>query len=125
MPLNGRWRYTKIVAPVYRAQEISGGIKNALERGESLAKAKQTFINAGYTPQEVQAAAQMIKPKSSGFAKPLSPSQSQSAPLQPTPTQETKPKQTTSKKTIIILSVVGVVVLITALVLGLFWNKIF
>lgn len=34
--------------------EISAGIKNALERGESLEQAVQSFINAGYNPVEVR-----------------------------------------------------------------------
>lgn len=116
MPSNGRRRHTKIVAPTpSRAQEISGGIKNALDRGEPLEKAKQSFTNAGYTPQEVQEAAQKVASKPSQIAKPLSASQSPVAPA----------KKTLSKKMIIILSVVGAVVLISALVLGLFWNKLF
>ena len=38
-------------------EEIIGGLKNALERGNSLEKAVQSFINSGYNPQEVHAAA--------------------------------------------------------------------
>ncbi len=37
--------------------EILGGLKNALERGQSLDKAVQSFINAGYNPRLVQEAA--------------------------------------------------------------------
>lgn len=37
--------------------EILGGLKNALERGQSLDSAVQTFINAGYNPKLVQEAA--------------------------------------------------------------------
>ncbi len=33
--------------------EIEAGLQNAMERGESLEQAKQSFINAGYNPQEV------------------------------------------------------------------------
>ena len=125
MPSTGRWRHPKIVAPASRAQEISGGIKNALDRGEPLAKAKQTFINAGYTPQEVQAATQMIRAVPSQRVKPLSPSQSQ--PIQPQQTSEPAKTSSTgdSKKIIIILAIIGTVILITALALGLFWDKIF
>lgn len=35
-------------------EEILGGIKNAMERGHTFEKAIQSFINAGYNPQEVQ-----------------------------------------------------------------------
>ncbi len=125
MPSYGRWRHSKIVVPVSRAKEISGGIKNALDRGESLSKAKQSFINAGYTPQEVQSAAQMIRQTPSGKVSPPGTSQSKPLSPQPQPTATNKAKETTSKKTIIILTVVGVIILAVALFLGLFWNKIF
>lgn len=117
MSFNGGWGRIKIVeATPSRAQEILGGIKNALDRGEPLEKAKQTFINSGYTPQEVQEAAQLIGPR----AKPLNPTQPALAQPATAP-----PAKKSSKKTIIILSVVGTVILILALVLGLFWDKIF
>jgi hypothetical protein len=118
MSPNGGWRRIKIVETTpSRAQEILGGIKNALDRGEPLEKAKQTFINSGYTPQEVQEAVQLIGPQS---AKPLNPAK-------PTSTQPiaTPPTEKSSKKTIIIMSIVGAVILVSALVLGIFWNKIF
>lgn len=41
-------------------EEIAAGLKNALERGASLDSAAQSFINAGYSPAEVKAAAQSI-----------------------------------------------------------------
>lgn len=40
--------------------EIIAGIKNAMERGYSLNQAMQSFINAGYNPQEVMAAGKML-----------------------------------------------------------------
>lgn len=128
MPPYGRWRCFKIVAPASRAKEISGGIKNALDRGESLAKAKQSFINAGYTPQEVQEATQMIRQSSPGTVKPLNnlpQSSTQPTLVQPAPAQVKGTQQTTSKKTIIILAIVGVIILALALFFGLFWDKIF
>ncbi len=45
--------------------EILGGLKNALERGDSLEKAAQSFINAGYNPAEVRATAQIFMQGSS------------------------------------------------------------
>jgi len=36
--------------------EIGAGLKNALERHQSLERAMQSFINAGYNEQEVRAA---------------------------------------------------------------------
>lgn len=37
-------------------EEILSGIKNAISRGSSIDQAAQSFINAGYNPQEVQQA---------------------------------------------------------------------
>jgi len=41
-------------------EEILAGIKVAIENGSSSDSAKQSFINAGYNPQEVNAAAEML-----------------------------------------------------------------
>jgi hypothetical protein len=130
MPSYGRWRRSKIVTPrptpPSRAQEISGGIKNALDRGESIMKAKQSFINSGYTPQEVHAAVQLIKPKSLQAAKSLPGAPgTQSLPQAQASGATGVPATAPSKKTIIILSVVGVVILVAATAIGLFWDKIF
>jgi hypothetical protein len=40
--------------------EIYYGLKNALLRGGSLDEAVESFINAGYNPEEVHAAAEML-----------------------------------------------------------------
>ena len=113
MSLNGGWRRIKIVEPKpSRAQEISGGIKNALDRGEPLEKAKQSFISSGYTPEEVQEAVQLMGPQS---AKPLNPDQSGTA----------APAKKSSKKIIIITAITITVILVAALAIGLFWDRIF
>jgi hypothetical protein len=39
-------------------EDIVRGLKNAIERGEPLEKAVQSFINAGYNPVEVKRAAE-------------------------------------------------------------------
>ena len=41
-------------------QDIVGGLRNALERGQSLQKAVQSFINAGYPPEDVEEAANYV-----------------------------------------------------------------
>jgi len=41
-------------------EEILEGLKNALERGERLESAVQSFISAGYSAQEVQEAARAL-----------------------------------------------------------------
>jgi len=38
--------------------ELIGGLKNAIERGQNITDAKQTFLNAGYNAQEVDLAIQ-------------------------------------------------------------------
>ena len=44
-------------------EDIIGGLKNALERGETLERAKSTFINAGYKEEEVEEAAKLVGEK--------------------------------------------------------------
>jgi hypothetical protein len=39
-------------------EDIAGGLRNALERGENLENAVRTFINAGYSEKEVRDAAE-------------------------------------------------------------------
>ncbi|MEK6926847.1 MAG: hypothetical protein AABX11_00290 [Nanoarchaeota archaeon] len=41
-------------------EDLIGGIRNALERGYSLDKIISSFINAGYSPEEVQDAAKVF-----------------------------------------------------------------
>jgi len=43
-------------------EEIYGGLKNAVEKGYSLDAAMKSFISAGYSPKEVQEAAQELSP---------------------------------------------------------------
>ena len=40
--------------------EVTAGLKNAIERGESIERATQSFINAGYNPVEVKQAADSL-----------------------------------------------------------------
>lgn len=41
-------------------QDLVSALKNALDRGYPLDKAKQSFINAGYSREEVEEAAQFV-----------------------------------------------------------------
>jgi len=41
-------------------EDIIAGLKNAYERGESMQKAMQAFINAGYNKEEVEEAARFL-----------------------------------------------------------------
>jgi len=98
-------------------------LKNALERGENLSKAKQSFLNAGYTPQEIDAAVQKIPNSNRQPPRPLNQQPTPQTPSNPTTPQQNP--QNLSKKTLIIIAAIGAAVIITALILGLFWNKIF
>src|SRR3989344_7866158 len=42
------------------SEEITAGLRNAIERGESLQKAMQSFINAGYNPADVKRSAEAL-----------------------------------------------------------------
>ena len=63
--------------------DIYGGLKNAVERGEDLEKAVQSFISAGYSEQDVRQVAQAMsgagadhnaynKPNQQGYSSPQS-----------------------------------------------------
>lgn len=41
-------------------EDIVAGLKNAVEKGEPIEKAKQSFISAGYPREEVEAASNLI-----------------------------------------------------------------
>jgi len=41
-------------------QELVAGLRNAIDRGASLEKAKQSFISAGYPIQEIEEAAKFV-----------------------------------------------------------------
>lgn len=50
--------------------DIAGGLKNALDHGSTLEQAVQSFINAGYSTQEVQEASEELKGVSSILSSP-------------------------------------------------------
>jgi len=144
MSSNARRRCSKIVAPLApnKQEEIAGGLMNAIERGETLAKAKQSFLNAGYKPEEINAAVQKIPAATSQVGKKVSPVTktpvSTETKISPAQQPTTKPgvqvlptttsnipgqKQELSKNFIIILVSISVLILIGAALLGFFWNK--
>jgi hypothetical protein len=52
--------------------EIAGGLKNALERGDNLEHAKISFLNAGYAKDEIEKAAASIgSPKTQALIQPV------------------------------------------------------
>ena len=126
MSSHGRWKGVKIVGPLdpNREKELIGGIKNALERGENIEKAKQSFISAGYRPEEVTAAIQKTpsrnpptpteKPKEIPLSK-IIPGTNKLAP----------PPKKKSKLILIIIIIISILILIGAGLLGVFWNSLF
>ena len=139
MSFNARWRCFKIVAPLdkNKEQEIVGGLKNALERGEDLTKAKKSFLNAGYKPEEIEAAVQKMpaittivnqQDKTTNKTQASVAQTGQPQITQPLPIATTEApgqKKGLSKKFIIILISSAVSVLLVAGLIGVFWNKIF
>ena len=130
MSHNARRRYLKIVAPLApnREQELIGGLKNAIYRGETIMKAKQSFINAGYKQAEVEVAAQKVPAATTQISKPILKNQTsaqQQAPTQIKPTATTTKSKKLSKTFIIILIISSALILIGAAILGLFWDSWF
>ncbi len=72
--------------------EIVGGIRNALERGESLEQAVQSLINAGYHPSEVREAAVIAVPSATNI---LQPASTPSSPVSEAPALPSQPQQRT------------------------------
>ena len=104
--------------------ELEGGLKNALDRGYSIEKAKQSFLNSGYKSQEIEKAAvkitaeprtQIVQPKETTSVK---------IPVKKFPEKQNTNKKI-SKKLIIILITISVLIIIGAGILGIFWDKIF
>jgi len=124
MPYDERRRSTKIVEAKTsnHEQELIGGLQNALSRGETIAKAKQSFISAGYKPQEIETAAKKISitPRATQQT-PATKQQPTQTPQQPIPS--TKPEKKDLKFLLIIIPII--IILVGAGLLGLFWNKIF
>jgi len=122
------------------SRDIASGIKNALERGENLEQAKQSFLNAGYKKEEVEAASREIY------------GQRQEVPWQENHESEWNRKtsfdfneapepekinngenhentrhdegDSPKKNLLLIFIIISVLVLTGALILGLFWDKI-
>jgi hypothetical protein len=108
---------------------LVGGIKNALERGDTLQKARQSFISAGYKPEEVEAAIQRVPTKKlEAQNQMISASQLIQTKAQEFSQLPSNTKQSSSEGPSIafkIILAIGVILILTAsALLGLFWNKI-
>jgi len=83
-------------------KEIVSGLRNAIERGESLEKAMQSFANAGYNPQEIQQAAAEAKQDLVVAAQPQATTEQQPTKEQTLPIQA-KPGKKKLKITILVI----------------------
>ena len=95
---------------------------------ETLVKAKQSFINAGYKPAEVAAATKRMSMTSSPIAQQVAPPRNSTSPQATKPLQadsSTEKPKGISKTFKIILISLSVVVLIGVALLGIFWDKVF
>lgn len=102
--------------------EILVGMRNAIERGENIERAVQSFINAGYNPFEVREAAQLI----SNYGNSSSAMVSQEVPQQVSmstanvpqnsqPTYYSQPQQKSGKKILIIGVIISAAILLSAI----------
>ena len=125
----------RIVGPLdpKREKELTGGLQNAIDRGSTPEAAKQSFLNAGYIPEEIEKSLLKINPvEVAPTTKTPSKVTEAVAPVATTPTA-TKVLPTnaqvsgegSSKKLIIIVSVIILSILGGAGALGLYWDRIF
>ena len=115
-----------------------------MDRGVSLEKARISFLNAGYLPEEIESAIKKVSVPDISFSKIPEPGVQSKTTIQSQKTgdsaaaglQKTSNKITTigstqqkkkgvSKKLMIILGIVSLVILIVAGILGFFWDEIF
>ncbi len=91
-------------------KEIFAGIKNAIERGETLEQAKQTFINAGYSKEEVEeAVASLGRGVITKFPEPSEPKAPEVEISEKIP--ELPPKKSKKRTLIIILIIIFIILL--------------
>lgn len=90
MSSNARWPKLEIIMV---NEEILGGLKSALSRGETLKQAMMSFYNSGYKKEEIEEAARIVQRENIVIKKPM---QKKIVPTSKKPLK-TKPKKTTQK----------------------------
>ncbi len=117
--------------------DIIGGLKNAIEKGDTLEQAKQSFFNAGYSHDDVEEAARSLHSDSSLVQEPESkPQGPEPKPLTAAPKEvikkpvETPPEETQVKekssgkwKLIVLISVLVALIILFIFIL-IFKDKI-
>ena len=91
-----------------------GGIKNAMERGVDIVSAQKTFINAGYSTEEVAAAAKKLPQQQVHQRKDLS-----------KPVKPEVSKKHSNKTWLWITGIISILILMVAVILGFYWDKFF
>lgn len=105
--------------------ELISGLRNAIEHGSTLKSAMQSFVNAGYAITEVSNAAKKIN-FTGTYDTMQKTNQQGGAMTQPLPsTSYPAQNKKSSKKLLIVIAIISVIVLAGAAVLGIFWNKLF
>ncbi len=102
--------------------ELTGAIKNALEKGENMTKVKKSFTNAGYAQRDVDAA---VAELSASTIQPVK--IPQSSQISFTTQQSPKLQQKSSSKFptwLIIVIILAIIILIGAALLGFFFEDI-
>ena len=98
---------------------LIGGLKNAMEHGSSLESTKRSFVNAGYSIDEVEEAARSI----SGFKPRMTDNLDMPTSLivKPLPQEPfIQEGKFFTKKRILIFVMIGLVIIVGALFAGLF-----
>lgn len=116
------------------AEEIIGGLVNAVERGETLQNAMQTFVNAGYDPQFLFKVSERAYYDGEIPVKEDLLNNDNPKAIENNKDSKKKNKKklklfnfedNKKKLYIILMVVVSIFVLVGALLLGLFWSKLF
>jgi len=101
-----------------------------MERGQNLAQARQSFLNAGYNPQEIEGAIRKMGGVSHVMVTGENPLPLPVTPLpgarifpNQIPVNQQAPSQ--QKKPTKLIIIISAVILGLALLLGLFWNTLF
>ncbi len=105
-------------------EDIFGGLKQALARGFSLQQAKQSFINAGYSSQEVNEAASSIDERNVRKGTRFKPLPSPSGEIPPPPQNNKQKTQKSSNKMIIILLSIFLILLAFLIISLVFKDQI-
>jgi len=103
---------------------IVGGLKNAIERGANLEKAKNTFLNAGYSQEDIDEAVKLIPEESKKTEKLQEPSahlilpslkQEAGKPLPAIPKPEIQKKKHPVQTMLLLIAIIIFVLMLTLL----------